>query len=74
MSDLIQRAFEQEVHALLQDIQIQVEGEIAATQAQLDKQFDDPTEAVDPDDVLEGIIIGLQHVSVVLDERMEQVA
>lgn len=73
MSDLLQRAFEEECHALLQDIQIQVEGEIAATQAQLDKQFDDPTEAVDPDDLLEGIIIGLQYVSVRLDERMKEI-
>ena len=72
MSNLMQRVFNEEVHALLQDIQIQVEGEIAHATAQLDKQFKDPSEAVDPDDFLEGIIAGLQFVSVRLEERMKE--
>lgn len=72
MSTLIQNAFNEEVHALLQDIQIQVEGEVASTIKQLDLQFNDPSEAVDPDDFLEGVVAALQWVSVKLDERMKE--
>ena len=72
MSTLIQNAFNEEVHALLQDIQIQVEGEVASTIKQLDLQFNDPSEAVDPDDFLGGVVAALQWVSVKLDKRMKE--
>ena len=74
MSTLLQNAFNEEVHAILQDIQIQVEGEVASTIKQLDIQFKDPSESVDPDDFLEGVVAALQWVSVKLDERMKEIS